>query len=175
LALEEKKQTSLTPTSQTHTPSENTLAQSAAPSTLENAVSPGRTPISSALKTPPSAEKQALIRLTQWLNVHGGGDSDSTNQPFLRVKTGVLIEESDLQRVISQYTMYASVDALLTLLAEFLVPDKQSLKVRYRSIQVESREIRRGVVLAEAYLSEKLKQLPMCQDFIPDYSSFHSR
>lgn len=175
LVLEEKKQTSLTLTSLTHTPSENTLAQSAAPSTLENAASPGRTPLNSALKTSQSAEKQAFIRLTQWLNAHGGGDSDSTDLPFLRVKTGVLIEESDLQRVISQYTMYASVDALLTLLVEFLVPDKQSLRVRYRSIQVESREIRRGVVLAEAHLSEKLKQLPMCQDFIPDYSSFHSR
>jgi Putative helicase len=166
--IEEKKQTNI--------PTEDRPVHPAVPTTSENTAALLKEPLPSAVKTPLSAEKQALIRLTQWLNAHSG-DLEATDNLFIRIKQGLLITEESLQRLISQYTMYASVEAFLKLLAEFLIPDKQrqSMKVSYRSIHFESREIRRGVVLAETHLSEPLKQLPSCQNFIPDYSSLHSR
>jgi Putative helicase len=166
--VEEKKQGGIPP--------DNTPTHPAASSASENTASLLKTHNTAAAKTPLSAEKQALIRLIQWLNARSA-DLEAADTLFIRVTQGLLITEESLQRIISQYTMYASVEAFLKLLAEFLIPDqqKQSLQVSYRSIHFESREIRRGVVLAEAHLSEPLKQLPPCPDFIPDYSSLHSR
>lgn len=126
------------------------------------------TQVISSESTPsmPSPARQALIRLLQWLEARKK-DSE-TGRFYLRVKNGLFIDETSLQLLIGQYTMYASVEIFLKALAEFLVTEKKSLIVYYRPIHFESREIRRGVVLAESFLSEEFKRLPVNGNFTPD-------
>ena len=82
----------------------------------------------SPIKSRPSQAKQALIRLSQWLNMQWS-DADPADRPFIRVEQGLLIEEKGFQLMIAQYTVYASVDALLKTLAEFLVSENNALMV----------------------------------------------
>lgn len=124
-------------------------------------------PVVHPTKTPLSPARQALIRLNQWLTTQQESTTH-TDHPFIRVEKGLLIEDTGLQRIIGQYTMYASVEALIHTLAEFLVADNKTLMVCYRPKRMESREIRRGVVLAQTHLTEEFQRLPVCEDFIPD-------
>lgn len=118
--------------------------------------------------SPPSASRQALTRLSQWLDARA---ADPEDRPFLRIEKGLFIFEDALQRMMGQYTYYTSREALIQLLTEFLVQENGSFKVRYRSLNVERREIKQGVILAEIYLKDWLKALPICKDFSLDYSS----
>lgn len=141
-------------------PESNSSMTSASPS-----VSIQSPPISSQ----PSPSKQALIRLHQWLDARA---ANLTDRPFMRVEKGLLIEIEVLHRLMAQYTDYASLEALLALLTEFLVvDDSNQMIVCYRSVRFERRDTRKGMVLAEAYLPGWLKEWPLYQDFILDYSS----
>ena len=118
-------------------------------------------------KTPVSSARQHSNRLNQWLSTQL--ELPAEGRPFIRVESGLFIDESGLQRMIGQYAMYASVEGLLKSLTEFFVTKNGELIVRYRPKRVESREIHRGIVLAETYLTEEFKQLRVCQDFVPDF------
>lgn len=118
--------------------------------------------------SPPSPAKQALIRLNQWLEAQG---PESGQKFFMRVEKGLLIYEEGLYRMMAQYSHYASLEALITFLAEFLVRHQECCLVRYRAVNVQTREIRQGIVLAEIHLKDWLRALPRCADFALDYSS----
>ena len=85
-----------------------------------------------------------------------------------------LFIEYPFQRFIDQDSRYDSLEALLKKLEAYFVSENASLIVHYRAVQYEKRDIRRGVVWAENYLSDVFQQLPLSQNFIPDYSSARS-
>jgi hypothetical protein len=125
------------------------------------------TPVTPAsTKTPVSPAQQALTRLNQWLSTQL--ESAAETRPFIRVESGLFIDETGLQRMIGQYAMYASVETLVKSLTEFLVTEEDSVMTRYRSIHFESREMKTGIVLATTHLSDDFKTLRVDKQFTPD-------
>jgi hypothetical protein len=145
----------------TQSSSVGTTAQAAQSSAMTS------TPVTPATaKTLVSSAQQALTRLNQWLSTQLELAAEA--RLFIRVESGLFIDETGLQRMIGQYAMYASVETLVKSLTEFLVTEEDSVMTRYRSIHFESREMRTGIVLATTHLSDDFKTLHVNKQFTPD-------
>ena len=146
-------------------PTQPSSVSTAAQEAQSSAMTP--TPMKpSTAKTPASPAQQALTRLNQWLSTQLELAAEA--RPFIRVESGLFIDETGLQRMIGQYAMYASVEGLLKSLTEFLITEEDSVMTRYRSIHFESREMRTGIVLATIHLSDDFKTLRVDKQFTPD-------
>lgn len=79
----------------------------------------------------------------------------------------MFVDNDWLQAFCNNHQRYAPVTVLLAQLAD-MGAIKSVNPVKYCSIHFERRDILEGIVIAEAYLNETLKSLPIREDFIPD-------
>ncbi|HVY53029.1 MAG TPA: TraI domain-containing protein [Gammaproteobacteria bacterium] len=130
---------------------------------------PIATQIDSFLKTSEHIPKENILEcFINWLTEKIMTDEGKSSSVYLlRLPEGLFVGNDWLQAFCNSHQRYAPVTALLAQLAD-MGAIKSVNTVKYCSIHFERRDILEGVVIAEAYLNETLKSLPIREDFVPD-------